>query len=206
MQPYRKVGTASQFVAFCLTLGFALGLASRAHAGGPCPFIEESSTPPGSCTWYVQSGAAASMDGGVLSPFNSLAQVQAASNPGDTIIIVAVPTSVPPLDGGIVLQPGQTLAGGNTAGVPGIAACTNVLQPSPTPPLLFPLPSFPVITSLPTTVPKSSGLPSLPRITNTSATGNTGTGDAVTLAANTTVKNLVIGGADAASQINRGAI
>ena len=55
-------------------------------------------------------------------------------------------------------------------------------------------------------MPISSGLPSLPRITNTTATGNTGTGDAVTLAANTTVKNLVIGGADAASRINRGAI
>jgi hypothetical protein len=195
-----------KFVAFCVAVGFVLGFASRANAGGPCPFVEEPSTPPGSCTWYVQSGAASSVDGGYLSPFNNLAQAQAASNPGDTIIIVSVPTTVPPLDGGIVLQAGQTLAGGNTPGVAGVAPCSNILQTSPTPALLFPLPNFPVITTLPTTVPTSSGLLSLPRITNTSAIGNTGTGDAVTLAPNTTVKNLVIGGADPASQINRGAI
>ncbi|HEY1442836.1 MAG TPA: hypothetical protein VGF65_18900 [Mycobacterium sp.] len=207
MTSKRGLNATSKLLSFCvIAAGLGVGLVSRAHAGGPCPFIEESSTPPGSCTWYVQSGAPASVDGGVSSPFNNLAQVQAASNPGDTIIIVAVPTSVPPLDGGIVLQAGQTLAGGNAAGIPGIAACSNILQPGPTPPLLFALPAFPVITSLPTTVPVSSGAALLPRITNTSATGNTGTGDAVTLAPNTTVKNLVIGGADAASQISRGAI
>src|SRR5262249_30265013 len=89
-------------------------------------------------------------------------------------------------------------------GVPGAAPCSNVLQASPTPPLLIPLPSFPVVTTLPTTVPTSSGLSSIPRITNTSSTGNTGTGDVVTLADNGTVQNLVIGGPDAASQIYRG--
>jgi hypothetical protein len=199
----------SAFRLLCLCIvaaGLSVAFTRHADAGGPCPFIEESNLSPGSCTWYVQSGAPASMDGGVTSPFNNLAQAQAASNPGDTIIIVAVPTSTPPLDGGIVLQPGQTLAGGNTPGIPGVAPCSNVLQASPTPPLLFPLPSFPVITTLPTTVPTSSGLGSLPVITNTSATGNTGTGDAVTLANNTTVKNLVIGGPSAAQQISRGGI
>ena len=203
----REVKAAFKLLSFCVVAaGLFLSFVSPANAGGPCPFIEESGVSPGSCTWYVQSGGPGSVDGGVTSPFNNLAQVQAASNPGDTIIIVAVPTSVPPLDGGIVLQAGQTLAGGNTAGVPGVAPCTNVLQASPTPPLLFPLPAFPVITTLPTTVPTSSGLSSLPVITNTSSTGNTGTGDAVTLADNTTVKNLVIGGADPTQQINRGAI
>jgi len=201
----REVKKVLRLLSFCAA-GLFLGFVSRANAGGPCPFIEESGTSPGSCTWYVQSGAAASVDGGYLSPFNNLAQVQAASNPGDTIIIVSVPTSVPPLDGGIALQAGQTLAGGNTAGVPGVAPCSNVLQASPTPPLLATLPSFPVITTLPTTVPTSSGLASLPVITNTSATGNTGTGDAVELAANTTVMNLVIGGASPSQEIYRGGI
>jgi len=190
----------------CVAAVLFLELASRANAAGPCPAMKEPAVAPGSCTWYVQAGAPFSADGGYLSPFNNLAQVQAASNPGDTIIIVSVSTSVPPLDGGIVLQAGQTLAGGNGPGVPGVAPCSNVLQASSTPPLLFPLPDFPIITTLPTTVPTSSGLSSLPRITNASATGNTGTGDAVTLADNTTVKNLVIGGADAAAQISRGGI
>jgi hypothetical protein len=201
-----QVKAAFKLLSFCVAAGLFLGFVSRASAGGPCPFIEESGVSPGSCTWYVQSEAAPSVDGGYLSPFNNLAQVQAASNPGDTIIIVSVPTSVPPLDDGIALQPGQTLAGGNTAGVPGVAPCSNVLQASPTPPLLVTLPDFPVITTLPKTVPTSSGLASLPVITNTSSTGNTETGDAVELAANTTVKNLVIGGASPSQQIYRGGI
>ena len=143
MTSKREVKTAFKLLSFCvIAAGLGVGFVSRAHAGGPCPFIEEAGVPPGSCTWYVQSGAPSSVDGGYQSPFNNLAQVQAASNPGDTIIIVAVPTSVPPLDGGIVLQAGQTLAGGNTAGVPGVAPCSNVLQPSPTPPLLFRCPTF----------------------------------------------------------------
>ena len=195
------VNVARRLLSFGLIAGIVLALAPYAYAGGPCPVSQAVS--PGSCTWYVQSGAAAG-DGSVASPFNALAQAQTASNPGDTILIVSVPTSVPPLDGGIVLQAGQTLAGGNGPGVPGITACSNVLQASPTPPLLFPLPDFPVITSLPRTVPTSSGLSSLPRITNTSATGNTGTGDVVTLADNTRVMNLVIGTQD--SQISRGGI
>src|SRR5262249_45942151 len=158
---------AFDLVSLCIAVGLLLGFTTRAMAGGPCPQIEEANTPPGSCMWYVQSGAPSSVDGGVTSPFNNLAQAQAASNPGDTIIIVSVPTSVPPLDGGIVLQAGQTLAGGNGPGVPGIAPCSNVLKAGPTPPLLAPLPNFPVITTLPPTVPTPSGLASLPRITNT---------------------------------------
>ena len=149
----------------CVAAVLFLELASRANAAGPCPAMKEPAVAPGSYTWYVQAGAPFSADGGYLSPFNNLAQVHAASNPGDTIIIVSVSTSVPPLDGGIVLQAGQTLAGGNGPGVPGVAPCSNVLQASSTPPLLFPLPDFPIITTLPTTVPTSSGLSSLPRIT-----------------------------------------
>src|SRR5579871_2795206 len=155
--------------------------ASVAHAGGPCP-----QGAPAPCTWYVQANGTTSPtgDGGSGSPFNTLSQVQAASNPGDTIMVLPAPTIMGPLDMGISLQPGQTLRG---AGPP-------VVMPTPVPPLLYPLPEYPVITTLPTSVPTSSGASSLPWITNMSATGNTGTGDAVDLAANTTVENLVIGG------------
>ncbi len=60
--------------------------------------------------WYVQSGAAAG-SGTERSPFNSLAAVQAASVKGDTIFIVAMPTSTPALNGGIVLKDDQKLKG-----------------------------------------------------------------------------------------------
>src|SRR5213075_3113308 len=114
MTCHRECKGALKLLSFCVVAtGLFLGVVACAEAGGRCPAMEEANLSPGSCTWYVQSGAAPSTDGGVLSPFNNLAQAQTASNPGDTIIIVSVPTSVPPLDGGIVLQAGQTLAGGN---------------------------------------------------------------------------------------------
>ena len=62
--------------------------------------------------WYVSATARAGGDGSVAAPFNTLAQVQQASGPGDTIIVVPSPISVPPLDGGIVLKAGQRLIGG----------------------------------------------------------------------------------------------
>src|SRR6202023_261757 len=55
--------------------------------------------------WYVSPSAPAAGDGSAAAPFNSLALVQAASGPGDTIVVVPSPLSVAPLDGGIVLQP-----------------------------------------------------------------------------------------------------
>src|ERR1700730_4890464 len=48
--------------------------------------------------WYVSATAAAGGNGSVATPFNTLAQVQQASGPGDTIIIQSSPMSVPPLD------------------------------------------------------------------------------------------------------------
>ena len=120
--------------------------------------------------WYVSATAGAGGNGGVSAPFNTLAQVQQASGPGDTIIILPSPVSAPPLDGGIALKAGQRLIGGG-------------------PPVVkF---GAPLVTGGPPVV-GASGLPSVPRITNTTAAANSG--DAVRLADDTDVENLVITG------------
>jgi hypothetical protein len=118
----------------------------------------------------VSATAAAGGDGSANAPFNSLALVQVASGPGDTIIIEPSPLSVPPLDGGIVLKADQRLIGGGPPivkfGAPLISGGPPVIGPT--------------------------NLSSLPRITNT--TGAANSGDAVRLADNTDVENLVIAG------------
>ncbi len=119
-------------------------------------------------TWYVSATAVSGGDGRAGAPFNTLALVQTASKPGDTIIIEPSPVSVPPLDGGIALQPGQRLIGGG-------------------PPVLKT--GMPLIKGGPPVV-ETTGLTSLPRITNT--TNATNSGDAVELANDTEVTNLVI--------------
>lgn len=121
--------------------------------------------------WYVSAGAPAGGDGSVNAPFNSLALVQQASGPGDTIVVLPSPLSVLPLDGGIALQPGQRLIGGGPA----------VVQLG-----------APVVPGGPP-VAGSTGLASQPRITNSS--NATHSGDAVELADDTEVENLVIAGA-----------
>jgi hypothetical protein len=118
--------------------------------------------------WYVSATAAAGGDGSANAPFNTLAQVQQASGPGDTIIIEPSPMSVPPLDGGIVLKAGQRLIG---SGPPIVKFGAPLISGGP-----------PVV--------GSSSLSSLPRITNT--TGAANSGDAVRLADDTDVENLVI--------------
>src|SRR6202022_4031005 len=65
--------------------------------------------------WFVSATAPAGGDGSADHPFNSLAGVQAASGAGDIIVVVPSPVSVPPLDGGIALKPGQRLLGGGPA-------------------------------------------------------------------------------------------
>ena len=130
---------------------------------------------PGHKTWYVSASAVAVGQGTASAPFNTLAKVQQASRPGDTIIVVPSPLSEPPLDGGIVLKPGQRLIGGG----PPVVKFGEPLIPDGPP------------------VAASAGLSLLPRIANTTAAGN---GDAVRLADNTEVENLVITGA------SRGAI
>jgi hypothetical protein len=60
---------------------------------------------------YVSATAAPGGNGSARAPFNSLAAVEAASNAGDTIIVLPAPLTVPPLDGGIALKPYQKLIG-----------------------------------------------------------------------------------------------
>jgi hypothetical protein len=121
--------------------------------------LPASATTASQHTWYVSATAGSSGVGTQVAPFNTLSAVQAASSPGDTIIILPSPLSVPPLNGGIALQANQRLVG---AGPP-------VLKSS-----------------------RSAGLTSVPRITNTSATQNSG--DAVDLANGSEVTNIVIDG------------
>src|SRR5215831_14542199 len=90
--------------------------------------------------------------------------------PGDTIVVLPSPINVPPLDGGIVLKAGQRLIGG---GPPVVKFGAPLVSGGP-----------PVV--------GSSGLSLLPRITNTTAAANSG--DAVRLADDTDVENLVITG------------
>lgn len=122
-------------------------------------------------TWYVSAAASPGGDGSIQSPFNSLAEVEGASSAGDTIVIEASPLDVPPLDGGIALKAGQRLMG---MGPPVVQSGTPLLQGGP-----------PLVTS--------TELSSQPRIANTSPATNNG--DAVELADDADVENVVIAGA-----------
>lgn len=62
-------------------------------------------------TLFVSAVATAGGNGTRNAPFNSLSAAEAASEPGDTIVVLPAPSSVGPLDGGIALQPDQTLVG-----------------------------------------------------------------------------------------------
>jgi hypothetical protein len=103
---------------------------------------------------FVRAGASPGGNGTESHPFESLAAVATASKPGDEIIVLPAALRQPPLDGGIVLKPGQRLIGGG-------------------PPVVG-----------------DSPLSRAPRITNRSAAVNSG--DAVVLADNVEVSNLVI--------------
>src|SRR6267142_345027 len=59
-------------------------------------------------TWYVKADAAAGGNGSRSRPFATLEQVEAASQPGDTIRVLP---SMRPLDGGIQLKDSQRLTG-----------------------------------------------------------------------------------------------
>jgi hypothetical protein len=85
-----KVITAVACIAFALVLA-----GGSAHAG----------------TLFVSAGAAAGGNGSEQMPFNSLAAVEQASAPGDEIVVLPSPMSVPPLEGGIALKPHQKLIG-----------------------------------------------------------------------------------------------
>ena len=77
-------------------------------------------------TWYVQADAAADGTGSRSRPFNTLDQVEAASQPGDTIRVLP---SMRPLDGGIQLKDRQRLIG---LGDPVIKAPPAGAQPTVT--------------------------------------------------------------------------
>jgi hypothetical protein len=62
-------------------------------------------------TWYVSATAGPNASGSRRKPFGSLAAVQNAARPGDTIVVLPTPVSRAPLDGGIQLKPRQRLIG-----------------------------------------------------------------------------------------------
>ena len=133
------------------------------HGGGPI----HGANPGHTQTWYVNASAAAGGDGSAAAPFNTLAAVQDAFGPGDTIMIEP---STAVLNGGIALLPGQRLIGDGPPvvvfGPPLVAGGPQVAGPS--------------------------GAAALPKLTNTTTFLS---GDAVQLATDTVVENLVIAGA-----------
>ena len=62
-------------------------------------------------TWFVSAAVQPGGSGSEKLPFNSLAEVEKASAPGDEIVILPSPMSVPALDGGIALKSHQKLSG-----------------------------------------------------------------------------------------------
>ena len=82
---------------------------------------------------FVSASAAPGGDGSERRPFSSLEAVEEASAPGDEIAVLPSPLSVPPLDGGIALKPGQKLIGrgpsvNDTAALPQAPRITNRVE------------------------------------------------------------------------------
>jgi hypothetical protein len=78
-------------------------------------------------TWYVSATARSNGTGSRRKPLRTLAAVQSASRPGDTIVILPAPITVAPLDGGIRLKPRQRLVGAG----PSVAGRTKQLKRLP---------------------------------------------------------------------------
>jgi hypothetical protein len=112
------------------------------------------SAPASARTLYVSASGSSTGNGTRSAPFQNLAAVERASKPGDTIIVLATPLDLPPLEGGIALKNGQNLIGDG----PKVAMTMT--------PLIFGA-----------------------RITNTTTANS---GDAVVMADNASVSNLVI--------------
>lgn len=113
--------------------------------------------------WYVAANATDTGDGSRSRPFNSLQAAEQASKANDTIVVLPAPLNVAPLDGGIALKPGQRLIGGGA----------DVVQRQAN-----------------AAVAGASTLDALPRIRNSNVLRLNG--DAVRLAPNSEVRNLVI--------------
>src|SRR5688572_13765580 len=73
--------------------------------------VASSAAAQASATWYVRAGAGPGGEGTRGSPFGDLAQVEAASDPGDRIVVLRAARSAGTLDGGIELKRGQRLIG-----------------------------------------------------------------------------------------------
>ncbi len=114
-------------------------------------------------TLYVSATAAAGGDGSLNQPFNSLQSLEAASMPGDTLVVLPSPLETAPLNGGIALKPNQRLVGDG----PDVVMQQNNAA-----------------------VSGASVLNALPRIQNTQLMRLNG--DAVRLAEGSEVRNLVI--------------
>lgn len=65
-------------------------------------------------TLYVSASGHEQGNGTRTAPFNTLAAVEQASRRGDAIVVLASPSGVAPLDGGIALKDGQSLIGDRT--------------------------------------------------------------------------------------------
>lgn len=112
---------------------------------------------------YVSATAATGGDGTRAKPFNTLAALEAASQPGDRLVVLANPLDAAPLSGGITLKSRQCLLGD------GPAVVTHGTASS---------------------VTGAAVLQSLPRLANDSALSKNG--DVVTLAEGSEVVNVVI--------------
>jgi hypothetical protein len=107
-------------------------------------------------TLYVDAAASGKGDGSAHHPFTTLRAVSEASRPGDTILVLPFATTLPALDGGIVLKANQRLIGGGAS-----------------------------------VIGRGSRSAS-PRVTNTETMA--GAGDAIVLADNSEVRNMVVVG------------
>lgn len=137
--------------------------ACGADSGGNPTTLTPGSLPITGPAWYVSAAGSADGDGSQSKPFNSLQDLEAASQDGDTLVVLPAPLDLPPLDGGIALKPGQRLIG----------AGPSVLLQGPN-----------------AAVSGVRELPALPRIRNSSTLRLNG--DAVHLAPGAQVRNLVI--------------
>lgn len=150
-----------------LSLLAACGESARpldATLPGPiAPATKSACALPAERTLYVSATAADAGDGSRQAPFNSLQALEQASLDGDRLVVLPAPLELPALGGGIALKPRQCLLGDGP----------EVL-----------------LTKSGAAVAGAAPLTSLPRIANTSLLRLNG--DAVRLAADSEVRNLVI--------------
>src|SRR5256885_482558 len=67
-------------------------------------------------TWYVSAAARRHGNGSRRAPFHTLSALERVSRPGDKIVMLPVPKTVAPLNGGVLLKPRQRPVGARAAG------------------------------------------------------------------------------------------